>query len=71
MLSADRTRQTLRLDWRVTIDLALFAARPGQRVMTSETMTLLHDALGMVDGPPFDGLAKRHTLTRTSPTPPG
>lgn len=57
MPSADRTRQTLRLDPRVTTDLALFAQRVTQasESSTSEAIALLRDALGMVDGPPFDG----------------
>lgn len=57
MPSADRTRQTLRLDPRVTTDLALLAQRVAlaSESSTAEAMTLLRDALGMVDGPPFDG----------------
>lgn len=57
MPSADRTRQTLRLDPRVTTDLAVFAHRVSlaRESSTREAMMLLQDALGMVDGPPFDG----------------
>lgn len=57
MPAADRTRGTLRLDPRVTTDLALLrqAIDRADSASSVEAVRLLRDGLGLVEGPPFDG----------------
>ncbi|MGE0139373.1 MAG: BTAD domain-containing putative transcriptional regulator [Ilumatobacteraceae bacterium] len=56
MPAADRSRGTLRLDRRVTTDVALLhdAVDQADQLSSSEAIALLRDALSLVEGPPFD-----------------
>lgn len=57
MPAADRTRGQLRLDPRIITDLSLLrqAAADAPNASSTEAITLLRDALSLVEGPPFDG----------------
>ena len=56
MPSADRSRGRLRLDPRVTTDLAALTDRLEQSrsASSSEAIELLRDGLALIEGPPFD-----------------
>lgn len=56
MPAADRARGRLRLDPRVTTDLAVLTSRLDQArtASSSEAIRLLRDGLALIEGPPFD-----------------
>ncbi|GMU78499.1 MAG: hypothetical protein AMXMBFR46_12940 [Acidimicrobiia bacterium] len=57
MPSVDRVKQLLRLDARVSTDVALLRARfdAASVASSAEAIMLLRDGLALVEGPPFDG----------------